>query len=72
MEKYTDEGLIRLAIAIIQQAREEYNKELLELNGIQASFTATIDSKGIVGDILDYALHDREYFIKDINKRRLF
>ena len=69
VKEYTDEGVINLAIAIIEAAREDYESYLNVCNDIQAIISAKVDSKGIVGAILEYTTGDREFMLKEIEKR---
>lgn len=69
VNEYTDEGVINLAIAIIKEAREEYEAHLNVCNDIQARISAKVDSKGIVGSILEYTTGDREFMLKEVEKR---
>ena len=65
----TDEGVINLAEAILKNAREEYKMHLNVCNDYQAIASAKTDSKGIVGYILEYAVGDREFMLKEIKKQ---
>lgn len=69
VNEYTDEGVINLAIAIMETAREDYESYLNVCNDIQARILAKVDSKGIVGAILEYTTGDREFMLKEIEKR---
>ena len=69
INSYTDEGVINLAIAILNDARETYENYLNVCNDIQARICAKTDSKGIVGAILEYATGDREFMVKEVEKR---
>lgn len=64
-----DEGVMNLAEAILKNAREEYNMHLNVCNDYQAIIAAKTDSKGIVGYILEYAVGDREFMLKEIKKQ---
>lgn len=68
-KEYTDEGVINLAVAIIELAREDYEAHLNVCNDIQARISAKTDSKGIIGDILEYTTGDREFMLKEVEKR---
>lgn len=69
ISNYIDEGVINLSIAIIEQAREDYETHLSVCNDLQARISAKTDSKGIVGDILAFITGDREFLLKEIEKR---
>ncbi len=69
VNEYTDEGVINLAIAILETARDEYEAYLNVCNDVQARISAKVDSKGIVGAILEYTTGDREFMLKEIEKR---
>lgn len=69
IKEYIDEGVINLSIAIIEMAREDYEAHLKLCNYIQARISAKTDSKGIVGSILEYTTGDREFMLKEIEKR---
>ena len=66
---YFDEGVINLAEAILKQAVYEYETYLNVCNDLQARIKAKTDSKGIVGSIMEYATGDREFLVKEIEKR---
>ena len=69
INEYTDEGVINLSIAILKTAKETYDAHIDACNYLQARISASTDSKGIVGDILAYATGDREFLLKEIEKR---
>lgn len=69
VKEYVDEGVINLSLAIIESAREEYEMYLNLCNDIQARISAKVDSKGIVGVILEYATGDREFMLKEVEKQ---
>lgn len=69
INEYTDEGVINLAIAIVETAREDYDAYLNVCNDIQARISAKVDSRGIVGAILEYTTGDKEFMLKEIEKR---
>ena len=64
-----DEGVINLAIALLEQAVEEYQIHLDVCNDIQARVCADIDSRGLVGKILEYATGDRNFLVKEVEKK---
>lgn len=66
---YFDEGVINLAEAILKQAVYEYETHLNVCNDYQARIKAKTDSKGIVGSIMEYATGDREFLVKEVEKR---
>lgn len=66
---YIDEGVINLSAAIIRAAKENYEAHLDACNYLQARISASTDSKGIVGDILAFATGDREFLLKEIDRR---
>lgn len=70
---YVDEGVINLAIAIINEARAEYEAHLNVCSDLQARLCAERDSRGIVGYILEYATGDKQFMLKQVEneiKRR--
>ena len=69
VQDYIDEGVIILSEAIIDAAKENYEAHLSAGNYIQARISAVTDSKGIVGDICAFATGDREFLVKDVEKR---
>lgn len=69
IDKYIDEGVINLATAIIKDAKEEYELHLSVCNDLQARICAKMDSRGIVGSILEYTVGDREFMVKEVEKR---
>ena len=69
VDDYFDEGVINLASALLAQAKEEYQMHLDCCNDLQARICAVVDSHGIVGKILEYATGDREFMVKEIDKK---
>lgn len=69
VEDYIDEGVINLSMAIIELAKENYETHLSACNYLQARISAQTDSKGIVGDICAFATGDREFLLKEVEKR---
>lgn len=69
INEFIDEGVINLSIAIVEAARQNYENHLDACNYIQARICAQTDSKGIVGSILEYTTGDREFMLKEIEKR---
>lgn len=68
INEYTDEGVINLAIAILEDARDDYKAHLNVCNDLQARISAKTDSKGIVGSIVEYITGDREFMLKEVEK----
>lgn len=66
---YTDDGIINLAIAIIEQAVEDYQNHLDVCNDLQARLCAKADSNGILGYILGYATGDKDFLVKEVEKK---
>ena len=64
-----DEGVINLATALIKQAVEEYQAHIDVCNDIQARACADMDSRGLVGTILAYATGDRNFLVKEVEKK---
>lgn len=64
-----DEGVIELSTALLQQAVEEYQAHLDVCNDIQARICADMDSRGIVGKILEYTTGDRNFLVKELDKK---
>ena len=70
MEKeICDEGVINLSIAVINNARQEYQAHLNVCNDYQARISAITDAKGLVGHILEYCTGDRYFMLKEIEKK---
>lgn len=68
INEYTDEGVINLASAILEDARNDYKAHLSVCNDLQARINAKMDSKGIVGAIVEYATGDREFMLKEVEE----
>lgn len=67
---YVDnDGIINLAKALVTQAREEYNNSIECENYLDARIRANMDSRGIVGYILGWAVNDNEFLLKEVESR---
>lgn len=71
IDNYIDEGVINLAEAILRDAKEEYDLHISVCNDLQARICAKMDSRGIVGSILEYIVGDREFMLKEVEKKFL-
>lgn len=69
INEFIDEGVINLSIAIVEAAKQNYENHMDACNYLQARISASTDSKGIVGDILAFATGDREFLLKEIDRR---
>lgn len=64
-----DEGVINLSIAVLNNARQEYQAHLDVCNDLQALISAEVDAKGLVGYILEYCTGDRYFMLNEIKKQ---
>lgn len=54
VSNYDDEGLMNLAIAIIDQARDDYKSDIEDGYIVMARILADRDSRGLIGYILQW------------------
>ena len=66
---FEDEGVINLASAIIENAVSDYYEHLSVCNDLQARISAQVDSKGIVGSIMEFVTGDREFLLKMVEEK---
>lgn len=67
---YVDnDGVVNLARALVTQAREEYDNSIECENYLNARIRASMDSRGIVGYILGWAVNDNEFLLKEVESR---
>ena len=67
---YVDnDGVVNLARALVTQAREEYDNSIECENYLNARISASMDSRGIVGCILGWAVNDNEFLLKEVESR---
>ena len=65
---YNDDGILNFAYALLAQAKEEAFSKILYGDYIGARASAGWSSKGIVGNILEYATGDRDFLIKVVDE----
>ena len=67
---YVDnDGIINLARALVTQAREEYKTSIECENYLNARINAKMDSRGIIGYILGWAVDDNEFLLKEVESK---
>lgn len=66
--KYDGDGLVKLCYALLENAIREYEFSISCCNYSRARITALKDSKGIIGNILEFIGLDKEYFLNKINE----
>lgn len=70
MNKYIDdEGIINLIVAIIEQAREDYNDNIIRCDFFEARRLADMDRRGLVGHILSWTVNDSDFLFKEVKRR---
>lgn len=69
IKEICDEGAIKLAEELLKEAVRDYQAHLDLCNDLQARVKADMDSRGIVGKILEYATGDRNYLVKELDKK---
>ena len=67
-----DYGIINLAIAIIEQAKADYNDFISNGDDIEARVVAERDTRGLVGLILEWTVDDKEFLLKKVVQDTVF
>lgn len=65
---YNDDGILNLAYALLEQAKNEAFLKIAYGDYIGARASAGWSSKGIVGNILEYAAGDRDFLYKVVDE----
>lgn len=66
--KYDGDGVINLCYALLENAKMEYEFNVSCCNYSHARVRALTDSKGIIGNILEFVGLNKEYFVDKINE----
>lgn len=67
-----DDGIINLAVALIEQAKEDYDDFISNGDDIEARVIAERDTRGLIGFILDWTVNDKEFLLKKVIQDTIF
>ena len=68
VEEYRDEGLLKLAEALVKNAKEDCMSSIQAGDFIRARIVADMDQRGIVGKIVGFATQGQMTFEDIINE----